>query len=59
MIQALGILTIALNPDQKSSRLFPTDDLLGGTGGFKGKARTAAAPIKMHGMATIHRRRRI
>ena len=59
MIQALGILTMAFRPDQKSRRLFPTEDLLGGSGGFRGKAMTAGAPTKMQGMATTHKRRRI
>ena len=59
MIQALGILTIALIPVQKSNRLSPPDDLLGGRGGLRGKARTAGRPTKMQGMAMIHKKRKI
>ena len=49
---------MALIPDQKSRRS-PPDDLLGGRGGFMGKARTAGTPSKIEGMARIHMRRKI
>ena len=51
---------MALIPDPNPRRrLSPPEDLLGGRGGFRGKARTAGAPSKMQGMAVIHRKRRI